>query len=105
MSQESLPSLDVLADEASFCPGCSGCAAPVAREEVSSAIQPLSGGRLVVTSMAVFLLPLVLAIVSATFLAESQDARFLAALAGFAVGVGVAMGLGRVFCRVREASQ
>ncbi len=105
MSQESLPSLDVLADEAVSCPGCSGCAAQTVCEETPSTVQPLRGGRLAVASMAVFLLPIVLAIVSATLLAESRDAQFLAALAGFAVGVGVAMGLGRVFRRVREASE
>lgn len=87
------------------CHGCSGGPMRNCRAGDSRA-ESLSGWRLVLCAMGAFLGPGFLAIVGASCLGESHSMRFVAAIAGLAVGiVGAAVVAKRLGARNRTAAK
>lgn len=83
--------------------GCSGCSfRDCPAEEVPDGWL-LSGWRLALASMGLFLAPGILAIAGAVYYSKSQGAQFLGAIAGLAVGMTGSVVLAKLPRRARKA--
>lgn len=85
---------------------CAGlCDQCVAAPLVEAAGEPgaLAGGRMVLASSVVFLLPLAAAIAGAAWVRNDPPRQLVAALAGFAAGVAAAVILVRLIHRPKRA--
>jgi len=69
-------------------PRCDGCAVPQCRVEAASDDRLLSGWRLAVTSMGLFLGPIVLTLVGATCFPSKAECQLAGAMIGLAAGIG-----------------
>lgn len=70
--------------------GCSNCSVWSVADQGH-----MGGWRLVLNSMAVFVLPVILAIVGAALAGTTPEAEFLGVLVGLAVGAGLAWVISR----------
>ncbi len=76
-------------EEKATCHGCCACGDTGARPG------PVSGWRLVMLSGLLFLMPAVLAVIGAAAIGTSQERQFLGAAAGFLIGMGAAVRMGK----------
>lgn len=82
---------------ASGCEGCSGC--DHSHETPRSVSGGLCGWPLATAAFFVFVLPLVLAILGAVWVGRNPNTQLLGALAGFVVGVLLAVVVARILRR------
>ena len=88
------------AQEESEGPGCHGCA--MCECPAAEGVGPVSGWRLGLAAMGLFLGPIVLAIVGAACCRESQAGQLLGAVAGLVVGMVGAVAIARLFPRLLQ---
>ena len=82
--------------------GCSRCAPCDSPTPEGTGDPPLSGWRLALASMGLFLAPGILAIAGAVCSSGSQGAQFLGAIAGLAIGMTGAVVLVKLPRRARK---
>ena len=81
-------------------PDCAGCLVADCRSESKADVGTLSGWRLVVVSMGLFLGPILLALTGAACLASRPESQLLGAMAGLLLGIGGSVAVAKL--RVRE---